>query len=432
MKLLSLEFIVLAVALVFWVRFVRGPLRLIGFLAGSAIYASTFLTPVGRVTIAIFLLAGYALARVAQRWPRLTAPSVALLIAGFVYLRGYDVVVAFLPERFWSVALSIAGLSYLLFKVVHVVVDAAGGRLPHLGLLSYLAYCLNFTTFLLGPIQRYQSFVEQWEGRQEPLEPDMASHFDAVNRVLRGFLKKWVVATVLAKWALLPGESIAGMGFSEVMLGAWLFYVYLYFDFSGYCDVVIGIGRLMGIAPPENFWLPFFSPNIAQYLAARASLAHRVADRLRLPSSVYGLAAIQAASRSQARVAERRHRGHDADRWSLAWDDAVICAVRPRARALSGGVSHDRAYVDRAAGRRRAACPARAPQLGRRRHRRDVHRDRECVCVLRADALAARVAHRGNNGGPMKLAWRFALLGMQIALLTLFARGELDFVYRAF
>jgi D-alanyl-lipoteichoic acid acyltransferase DltB (MBOAT superfamily) len=279
MKLLSLEFIVLAVALVFWVRFVRGPMRLIGFLAGSAFYASTFLTPVGRVTIAIFLLAGYALARLAQRWPRLTAPAVTLLVAFFVYLRGYDVVVAFLPERFWSLALSVAGLSYLLFKVVHVVVDAAGGRLPHFGLLSYLAYCLNFTTFLLGPIQRYQSFVEQWEGRQDPLAPDVASHFDAVNRVLRGFLKKWVVAAVLARWALLPGESIAGMGFGDVLLGAWLFYVYLYFDFSGYCDVVIGIGRLMGIAPPENFWLPFFSPNIAQYwLRVHRSLTEWLTD----------------------------------------------------------------------------------------------------------------------------------------------------------
>jgi D-alanyl-lipoteichoic acid acyltransferase DltB (MBOAT superfamily) len=279
MKLLSLEFIALAVALVFWVRFVRGPLRLAGFLAGSAIYASTFLTPVGRVTISAFLLCGYALARIAQRWPRLTAPAVALLIGGFVYLRGYDVVVAFLPERFWSAALSIAGLSYLLFKVVHVVVDAAGGRLPRLGLLTYLAYCLNFTTFLLGPIQRYQSFIEQWDGRQEPLEPDVTSHFDAVNRVLRGFLKKWVVAAVLANWALLPGESIAGMGPGDVLLGAWLFYVYLYFDFSGYCDVVIGIGRLMGIAPPENFWLPFFSPNIAQYwLRVHRSLTEWLTD----------------------------------------------------------------------------------------------------------------------------------------------------------
>jgi D-alanyl-lipoteichoic acid acyltransferase DltB (MBOAT superfamily) len=279
MKLLSLEFIALAVALVLWVRFVRGPLRLAGFLAGSAIYAGSFLTPLGRLTIAIFLLTGYVLARTAQRWPRVTAPAVALLIAGFVYLRGYDIVVALLPERFWSAALSIAGLSYLLFKVVHVVVDAAGGRLPHLGLLPYLAYCLNFTTFLLGPIQRYQSFVEQWEGREEPLEPDLASHFDAINRVIRGFLKKWVVAAVLAKWALLPGASIAGMGPGEVLLGAWLFYLYLYFDFSGYCDVVIGIGRLMGIAPPENFWLPYFSPNIEQYwLRVHRSLTEWLTD----------------------------------------------------------------------------------------------------------------------------------------------------------
>ena len=279
MTLLSIEFIALAVALVFWVRFVRGPLRIAGFLVGSAVYAATFLTPVGRVTLAIFLLAGYVCARLAQRWPRLTAPAVAALIAGFVYLRGYEVVVAFLPDRFWSAALSIAGLSYLLFKVLHVVVDAAGGRLPHLRLVSYLAYCLNFTTFLLGPIQRYQAFVDQWEGRQEPLLSDVASHFDAVNRVLRGFLKKWVVAAFLAEWALLPGASIAGMGAGEILLGAWLFYLYLYFDFSGYCDVVIGIGRLMGIAPPENFWLPFFAPNIAQYwLRVHRSLTEWLTD----------------------------------------------------------------------------------------------------------------------------------------------------------
>jgi alginate O-acetyltransferase complex protein AlgI len=279
MKLLSLEFIALAVALVLWVRFVPGRLRIAGFLAGSAIYAASFLTPSGRVILLIFLLAGYALARLVQRSPRFAAPAVALLVAAFVYLRGYDIVVEVLPDKFWSAALSIAGLSYLLFKVLHVVVDAAGGRLPRIGLLSYLAYCLNFTTFLLGPIQRYQSFIDQWEGRQEPLGADLASHLDAVNRILRGFLKKWVVAEIIARWALLPGESIAAIGFSEVLIGAWAFYLFLYFDFSGYCDVVIGIGRLMGIAPPENFWLPFFSPNVAQYwLRVHRSLTEWLTD----------------------------------------------------------------------------------------------------------------------------------------------------------
>ena len=279
MKLLSFEFIALAAALIVWVRFVRGPLRMAGFLGGSAVYAGSFLTPIGWAITGGFIVGGFALARIVQKRPRYTAPGVAALVAAFAYLRGYDLVLAILPEGSWMPQLAAAGLSYLLFKVIHVVVDAAGGRLARLEFVSFLAYCFNFTTFLLGPIQRYQSFVDQWDGREEPLAPDLASHLDATNRVLRGFLKKWVLAEYVSRWALLPGESIAGMGFGEILVGAWVFYLYLYFDFSGYCDVVIGIGRLMGVAPPENFWLPFLSPNVAQYwLRVHRSLTEWLTD----------------------------------------------------------------------------------------------------------------------------------------------------------
>ena len=126
MTLLSLDFISLAIALVLWVRFVRGPLRLAGFVLGSVVYAASFLSPIGRISTSAFLLAGFVLARVVRRWPQYTTPAVVTLIAAFVYLRGYDVVIAALPKGFWSTALATAGLSYLLFKVVHVVVDSAG------------------------------------------------------------------------------------------------------------------------------------------------------------------------------------------------------------------------------------------------------------------------------------------------------------------
>jgi hypothetical protein len=168
MALLSLSFIVLAISLVAWVRVMRGPLRLAGFVLGSAVYAATLLSPVGRVSTALFVLAGFVFARLVQRRPQYTAAAVGLLVAAFVYLRGYDLLVTLLPKGSWNSALATAGLSYLLFKVVHVIVDSAGGALPRLGFWSYVAYCLNFTTFLLGPIQRYQSFVDQWEGRVEP------------------------------------------------------------------------------------------------------------------------------------------------------------------------------------------------------------------------------------------------------------------------
>jgi D-alanyl-lipoteichoic acid acyltransferase DltB (MBOAT superfamily) len=279
MTLLSIEFISLSVALILWMRVTRGWLRLAGFIVGSAIYAGSFLTPLGLVSTSVLILCGFALARLVARFPTFTSPAVALLVAGFAYLRGYDLILAALPQGFWTPLFATAGLSYLLFKIIHIVVDSSSGRMSGMSLMSYLAYCLNFTTFLLGPIQRYQSFVDQWDGRVEPLGSDLVSHLDATNRVLRGFLKKWVVAEMLGGSALLPGGSIEGMGPGEVLVASWIFYLYLYFDFSGYCDVVIGMGRLMGVAPPENFWLPFLSPNIAQYwLRVHRSLTEWLTD----------------------------------------------------------------------------------------------------------------------------------------------------------
>jgi D-alanyl-lipoteichoic acid acyltransferase DltB (MBOAT superfamily) len=279
MSLLSLEFAALSAALILWVRIVRGPLRLAGFLAGSGYYATTFLSPAGCAVTLAFVLLGYALARLARARPQLTAACVAVVVALFVYLRGYDFVLGVLPEAAWSPVLATAGLSYLLFKIVHVVVDSAGGRLGPLTLPTYLAYCFNFTTFLLGPIQRFPDFAAQWNGERDPLGPGLTAHLDAMNRVLRGLLKKWVLADIIGRHALLPGESIAGMAPLEVLVGAWVFYVYLYLDFSGYCDVVIGIGRLMGVAPPENFHLPFLAPNIAQYwLRVHRSLTEWLTD----------------------------------------------------------------------------------------------------------------------------------------------------------
>ena len=67
MTLLSIEFIGLAVALILWMRVTHGWLRLAGFIVGSAIYASSYLTPIGIVTTSVLILCGFALARLDQR-----------------------------------------------------------------------------------------------------------------------------------------------------------------------------------------------------------------------------------------------------------------------------------------------------------------------------------------------------------------------------
>ena len=275
--MLTLEFIALAAAMVLWLRITHGWLRLLGFLAGCLTFAASYLTPIGALSTGIFVAMGYGLARLVKSHPEMTVGAIATMVGSFVYLRGYDFLLPLLPEGIWGELIATAGLSYLLFKMLHVIVDSASGI--EVRPLLYLAYCLNFTTFLLGPIQRYPDFVRQWNGEEDPLEPRFEAHLGAANRVLRGLVKKFVIAERIAPYALLPHASASGMELPEVILGAWVFYLYLYFDFSGYCDIMIGIGRLMGVAPPENFYLPMFSPNIAQYwLRVHRSLTEWLTD----------------------------------------------------------------------------------------------------------------------------------------------------------
>jgi alginate O-acetyltransferase complex protein AlgI len=290
LSLLSLEFIALAGAAIFWVRFVPGPLRGLGFFAASCWYASQFASPLSLVCLAAFAAAGYGGALLAARSSRWTPAVVFTLVAAFVYLRGYDLLDFVLPGDWRLEFLELAGLSYLLFKMIHVVVDCSSGLAVPLRFGWYALYCTNFTAFLLGPIQRYPDFVRQWRGEQEPLESGFEPHLDAVNRILRGMLKKFVFAERVAVFALLPGAEIADMPTLEVLMRAWVFYVYLYLDFSGYCDIMIGIGSLMGVRPPENFRFPFLAPNVSEYwLRVHRSLTTWLTDYIFTPLFAAGL-----------------------------------------------------------------------------------------------------------------------------------------------
>jgi D-alanyl-lipoteichoic acid acyltransferase DltB (MBOAT superfamily) len=92
-------------------------------------------------------------------------------------------------------------------------------------------------------------------------------------------VKKYVVAEYLSAYALQADASVATMSLLDLQLATYLFYVFLYFDFSGYCDIVIGVGCLLGVRPPENFNLPFLAPNPSQYwLRVHESLTRWLTD----------------------------------------------------------------------------------------------------------------------------------------------------------
>jgi D-alanyl-lipoteichoic acid acyltransferase DltB (MBOAT superfamily) len=255
------------VAAIVLLSVLRGPTRQLAFLAINLTFVwGLALGPRGALATLLFILLGYGLVRIATRRSATgLGIGVVLFIAVFVYLRRYDFVQWILPEALLPRIISTIGLSFVFFKIIHVMIDAYADTLGRFDLLTFLNYCLNFTTFLMGPIQRYQDYRDQWEGAKLAIPLGFESHLDAGVRILLGLAKAYVLAPYFQTMALTPDTDLTAVSFPHLALLAYAFWFYLYLNFSGYCDVAIGIGSLLGIRPPENFNKPFLARNISDF-----------------------------------------------------------------------------------------------------------------------------------------------------------------------
>jgi alginate O-acetyltransferase complex protein AlgI len=151
------------------------------------------------------------------------------------------------------------GLSYIMFRIVHLLVDAHGDELPSsLGLRDYLCYLFFFPTFLAGPIQRVQEFVADLS------EPAVSATGSPRRQDLRLIITGYFKFTVLAALffaAFAWSTRTAATDASQRAAAFISFAAYLYVSFSGYTDVARGFGGLMGFRLPENFDRPLLSAN---------------------------------------------------------------------------------------------------------------------------------------------------------------------------
>jgi alginate O-acetyltransferase complex protein AlgI len=225
------------------------------------------------VTLAGFLLSGYAVALTLRRWPRrfILATYIILSIAAFIYLKRYSFLELVLPDSWLHHAIGIVGLSYILFRQIHFLVDVAQGQIAELSLLSYLNYQLSLFTLQAGPIQRYQDFSRQWS----TAAPCLSSRDDvllAYLRVLVGFGKIMLADACLfgRAHALETLPTLTELHLTLAVVGRLvvLFYgfpVYVFLNFSGYCDMAIGGASLVGMKLPENFNHPYLARNMIEF-----------------------------------------------------------------------------------------------------------------------------------------------------------------------
>jgi alginate O-acetyltransferase complex protein AlgI len=153
-------------------------------------------------------------------------------------------------------------ISFFTFEFVHVLVDIYYGKIRELRALDFAVFTMFFPTLVAGPIKRFQSFAPQIASLGTTVHDNLPLHG---YRVAIGLAKKYIVAdsmTLLTQPILTPG---APYGPFDYWVGILAYAAKIYFDFSGYSDIAIGLAGLLGVAIPENFERPYWAHNIAQF-----------------------------------------------------------------------------------------------------------------------------------------------------------------------
>jgi alginate O-acetyltransferase complex protein AlgI len=187
--------------------------------------------------------------------------SILSMVLLFMYFKNYSILY-FVPRI--DSLFFVTGIPYILFRVIHLLVDVYEGAVKDkISGLDYFNYTCFFLSFVSGPIQRFEDFKGQ-EKKFIGLQLNQNDVFMDFSRIADGLIKIGFVAVL---FQFIFGEfshRIENQNFPMQITyacAALLYTQFLYFNFSGYMDVVIGIGRLFGLQLPENFNKPFQATN---------------------------------------------------------------------------------------------------------------------------------------------------------------------------
>lgn len=163
----------------------------------------------------------------------------------------------------WTkVALPI-GISFFTFQSLTYSVDVYRGvHKPLKKLSDFLVYILSFPQMIAGPIVRFNEIADEIIKRKETLDDKLYG----IYRFCLGLGKKVLIANVLAEYAdSIFDTDLSTIDSSQAWIAVLAYTFQIYFDFSGYSDMAIGLGKIMGFTFPENFNAPYISKNISEF-----------------------------------------------------------------------------------------------------------------------------------------------------------------------
>ncbi len=251
-----------------------------GIILGASVLFYTWSEPLFVPVVLASALADHLIALRIDQLPRGSRHAKALLVVGVLVNLGILVHYKYtrflivnlnqlmheLPVRPFSVPEIILpiGVSFIVFEKITYLADIYRRiSRPAQRFSTYLLYVFFFPKLLAGPIIKYHEMEDQLRALPAARFGDISTGF---VRFMLGVAKKTLIADTLANGAdqIFAAEP-AGIGFAHAWCGVIFFTFQIYFDFSGYSDMAIGIARMLGFRLRENFDMPYIACSITEF-----------------------------------------------------------------------------------------------------------------------------------------------------------------------
>lgn len=213
------------------------------------------------IAIGFFLLRSFSKRQGLLPWVAFSYP-IGLLIGFKYFYFASDAMMDRLGWEEWVIGAAIIGLSYMAFRLSYLVLEVRNGVVEMPRLSEYLGFAFFLPTLVVGPINPYSTHQRSLETAKE--RPVPAGR--ALLRILVGATKFFFLAN-LANQLTYGGILFDGNRhtFLDLGIAVIFYYLFLFLNFSGFCDIAIGVAALLGIRVRENFDNPFIARNVKEF-----------------------------------------------------------------------------------------------------------------------------------------------------------------------
>ncbi len=156
------------------------------------------------------------------------------------------------------------GISFYTFQQIAYLVDSYQGKTKEYDFLTYALFVCFFPQLVAGPIVHHSEIIPQFNFLKNKLF-NYKNFLSGLGLFSIGLFKKVLIADTLAKYASLGFDANSHLSILESWITIFSYTFQIYYDFSGYTDMAIGVGRMFNIELPQNFDNPYIAKNIQEF-----------------------------------------------------------------------------------------------------------------------------------------------------------------------